>query len=757
MALKNMKNIDFKHFFVHQGEKVGLWICVGAMALLLILMIKDVVAGPSASANAEKLASLSKDRKQKIDTSQPTDDIAKVDPKIQEASSPVDVPQDLYGFHKAFFDPAAAEDKKWRLPTVLLVDEFRVDYMHADVPSLMLFPKGEGDQIQVGILVTRGNPDISQKNKENIAKSKKLSAKAKYLQKLLKQIQQMQGGGMMGPGGGGMAPGGGMPGMPGGGMPGPPGGMGAMMGMMMGQGGQGGGKFGGGGMGGGGMGGMMGEMMGQRMQAYGQGGGSQDLEIRPVPESEAEGKELAEQIEPYRMVIITGAFPYKAQLDQFKTALRFKSVDEMLNNPDIPGGVEFSGLSVQRRQARLGESFDKQEWQDLPVEASMKAVMILATEPDKSELDKKLEGYGIIPHPNRTVMVRPKLDDRLHAEKYPEELPQSVQDSLTAMEKAGKPAAAEKQRRTSRFDTESYNVYGGDDTGSTTEQPNSNQRQGELKNEQEQETVRPEKTLIRFYDVTVRPGMQYQYKVSVRMANPCYKKTDKAVSKNVTLDKEIRGQWAQLPETVTVPEEKLFYAVDEKRNEGTLAFNDRIAMQIHNWLEQLQPDPNNRNAIYKVGDWSVLEREWVKRGEFIGEVKETEVPIWWPTLKKYLFAGNTEERKRGSGGPRRRPQGIPVDFNTGALLVDFEGGKRNYQVGAVKITDESPIEALVLTADGKLLVHNSKVDAENKERTQRYDEWKKTQEKVKEEADNMKAGTNPQGFQGLLNNKSGGK
>jgi len=178
-------------------------------------------------------------------------------------------------------------------------------------------------------------------------------------------------------------------------------------------------------------------------------------------------------------------------------------------------------------------------------------------------------------------------------------------------------------------------------------------------------------------------------------------------------------------------------------------------MQVHNWLEVLQTDPNNRNAVYKVGDWSVLEREWVKRGEFIGELKETEVPIWWPTLKKYLFANNSEERKRSPGSRASRSRGIPVDFNTGALLVDFEGGKRNYQVGATKITDESPIEVLVLTADGKLLVHNSKTDTENKERADRYKEWKDTQQKVKDEADNMKAGTNPQGFQGLLNNKGG--
>src|SRR5947209_18228206 len=185
MALKNMKNVDFKHFFVHKGEKIGLWICVGVMALLLVLMIKDVVAGPSASANAEKLATLSKDGKQKIDTSQPTENISELDPKIKAASSPEEVPTDLFAFNNAFFDPAATEDKKWRLPSVLMAGDFRVDYLLAVVPSLMLFPKGEGDQIQVGVLMSRSNQPVSDKNRQNIADRKKLSPRAKRLQQLL--------------------------------------------------------------------------------------------------------------------------------------------------------------------------------------------------------------------------------------------------------------------------------------------------------------------------------------------------------------------------------------------------------------------------------------------------------------------------------------------------------------------------------------------------------------------------------------------
>ena len=131
-------------------------------------------------------------------------------------------------------------------------------------------------------------------------------------------------------------------------------------------------------------------------------------------------------------------------------------------------------------------------------------------------------------------------------------------------------------------------------------------------------------------------------------------------------------------------------------------------------------------------------------------MKEVEVPIWWPTLKKYLFAVNADDigKKRAAGTRFTRSKGVPVDFNTQSLLVDFEGGKRNYQVGAAKVLDEGPIEALVLTQDGKLLVHSSKTDTENKERADRYKEWKDTQEKVKSEADNKGGGRPASGSRG---------
>jgi hypothetical protein len=748
MAIK-MKDFDYKQFLIQKGEMIGLWVCVGVMALLLVLMVMSVVAGPSASANADKLNALSKKGKEDIQRSQPDATVEIVPEAIKNATSPTPVYPELFAFDRPFFDAGAAEDRKWRLPVVSTVDDTRFDYLLINVPSLMLTRKE--DTTMVVVLVPPKNADIKKENEEALRKKKQnASRRAKQLAALQQLMQQMQqqgrgagGPGMMGPGA--MGPGG-RPGMGGAGsMPG-------MMEMMRGGGGGPGAMGPGAGpmgrmMGGGGEGGMMG-----RMQMFGQAagafGGGQEYELRPVPEDKMENYEPAEEIRPYRMVVVTGAFPYKQQLEQFKQALRFPSGEKMLEDKDLPGGLEFAGLNVQRREGKPGEPLDKKDWVDLPVEANMKQIMIYAAEADKSEQDEKLKSYGIIPEHNRTVMPRPKLDTNLHKdEKYPEELPASIQETLRVLEETtkGKPTVAGKKK--SKFDVGTYDAWGDQDTN-PNEQSTPAAPGGTIDNVQD---TRPEKILVRFYDTMVRPGMVYQYRVQVRMANPVYKKKDRAVSKNITEDKEIRGPWAELPHVIRIPDELMYYVVDEKRSESSgYADKDKLAMQVHHWLERVQTDPNNPAANPFAGDWSILERELVKRGEYIGQTKEVEVPVWWPTLKKYQFAIHAEELKK-KGVRSRRHTGVPVNFNTETLLVDFEGGKRNYLVGASKILDESPIEALVLTPEGKLLVHNSKADTNNEEREKRHKEWENTLKAVKNDETGKSPGRGGSGFEGLIN------
>src|SRR5216683_2347528 len=215
-----MKDFEFKQFFLQKGEKVGLWVCVGVMALLVVLMIKDVAAGPSASGNAEELKALADKGKKTISSSLPDATVKAVPEAIQKADSPQPVQEGLYVIDRSFFDGGATEDRKWRSPSVLALDDWRVDTLLANVPSLII-TRVSGEP-NVYILVAKGNQQI----KDDLLKEADKKRRARLERKLkqmgfnAQQIQQLQqrGGGTGGGAGMGAPPG--MPGMRPGGMAG---------------------------------------------------------------------------------------------------------------------------------------------------------------------------------------------------------------------------------------------------------------------------------------------------------------------------------------------------------------------------------------------------------------------------------------------------------------------------------------------------------------------------------------------------------
>jgi hypothetical protein len=252
----------------------------------------------------------------------------------------------------------------------------------------------------------------------------------------------------------------------------------------------------------------------------------------------------------------------------------------------------------------------------------------------------------------------------------------------------------------------------------------------------------PDKCLLRFLDVTVQPGKTYEYRVKIKITNPAYGKDELAVSKEAAAEPVlVAEEWKDVtrrvgeeeaPLRVTIDNELMYYAVDEKLDQRVLPVNsERAAVQIHRWLEEVRVNPSDKNSVVPVGEWSILERLLVHRGEYIGRQEEVDVPVWRTTKDAWALAGHSDEASARAGQLRSaRSKGVVVDFGMDpvkqnySILVDFEGGAQTIMSDGKPVRDESPIEMLVLDASGKLIVHKSVTDTADQARQQRYSAWK---------------------------------
>jgi hypothetical protein len=239
----------------------------------------------------------------------------------------------------------------------------------------------------------------------------------------------------------------------------------------------------------------------------------------------------------------------------------------------------------------------------------------------------------------------------------------------------------------------------------------------------------PDKALVRFVDVTVKPGHTYQYMVKVKLRNPNFKKkVHEIATSDLARKKVLESSWV-FTEPVHVGAEIHFYNVDQKLLETPQDFTkkrlhgtdvndtgkERVAVQLHRFLGEFQ----DRLGKKPVGDWSIAERVLVPRGEYVGHKVDVEVPVWDYEQEDFdLINGKTNPLTRQKSGT------AVIDFSTRksnvpaavALVVDFRGGKVAYVVEQWgknnEQPDESASEVLMLGTDGKLAVRNSRVDAD---------------------------------------------
>ncbi len=751
MALK-LKEIDFKQLMFQKGDRIALIAAAAFMGLLIIFgfFINGLGSG-TASANAEELAKLREAGKNSLVHSTPPPNLKDIDPELMTAGVLSAVDPGPYATANPYFTPSMLEDSKWRLPEVLVPDEFQVDLIRGLARTYVIDFKRQLMKF------------IRDKKPKGLA-----AAGARGGNKFRGLGGRLGGmGGAMGGGMGDTEAAGAM------------GGMGAMD---------------------------MGDSAPVTPKEF------VDVPLDRVAKGSV-GADLGEPAEatlPLRMPVIQASFPLKKQMEEFKRALRFPTLYQM-ENEIVP---EFMGLIVKRRAYRIGSPNKVHEdWKELNLLESLRKYLVIDAEPEDpklmmygmvwprdrlviprpqlardlmypepkmpgltkvvEEFDKAANQRPIIPPPKTRLSkgagfdefeagmaMSPAVASRMGGMMGDEEMGpmgrrgQMVPGAPGSMPGGGMgvgpggmvpgssmlPGGVMPPMGSMPGMPGQPGMAGPGMAGPGVLPPGMTPQQAMMMsgaggygalNQMQQDRVYPEKALLRFEDPTVQPGFIYEYQLTIKMANPLFGKTDKAIAKGYTTEKEIGSTPVTIKQKLVVPEEFDFYMVTEDRRRS--GANNGTWVQIHRWLDTAYNDWRDggpSGTRFPVGDWSIVEQIPAFKGEYIGRIEDTEVPMWWALSESFIFASRPDARRIRQRGRR----GVPIDFNTQTVLIDFQGGPQQKYTpkSGSSVEDNSELNALVLTRDGRLVLRSSLDDTENKDRKDRVDAWRKWTKEVRD-------------------------
>lgn len=719
----SLKEFDAKQFLLEKGEQVGLGIALTLMVLMLIFSLfmpsKGFFSG-SPAAKAEPMNQGAKDLQNALATRQPPDnykapetkgrlidlDTAALDPRFYE----------MTGY---LFTPTERENPDRRPPEILALDEAAAKFLHVPIDTYIFSRNYDG------IYVLRDPEKKAAANAQGGANNP--------LAKIYGQ---------------------GMPNMP-------PGGGGASRSMQD----------------------AMKRFQGpNRAGAAVQGAdGKEEYTATQVPLANVSMSEhFARQLQPARMVVIEGSFPYKRQLEEFKTKLRLDTIQAVLNETmkvesekdkkaEQLYSFRFLGIEVQRSEVDAGgKTIDG--WKKLDLDAPYKIWLMnssLPFEPDDPKYNAvKFDGLvmpllrefheesqqkqmgmmmpGMMP-PGGSGNARPDTEEpRKHGKSKYEDLAKdlpTINDTLTKLAGVSPKKIA---RPPDKFrGHEAFSAF-----GSSTPIPAADGGK-EADAGTPGDTI-PEHCLVRVVDLDIHPGKFYRYRFKVRMANPNYLREDVA-STAYKAEKELKSnKWYELPQTVSVPPETVYYIVDQKylketkgekhaaespqakmwKNDPSRGGN-QVVFQLHRWVESAPIDVKGEPV--PIGDWAIADRVLVSRGDFIAQTVKVDLPVWKYTQDAFVLPAEDQKARKVRG---KVPSGVSVNFgeensDTQTILVDFEGGKETIG-GEAKLSDTSAIEVLMLSPDGKLRARNSAEDAADEKRVERREEVQKRIEDLRE-------------------------
>jgi hypothetical protein len=782
-----------KDFLLEKGEKIGLGIAAGLGLLLLAMGVMSVADRHDPVVFQKAMESKS----QLINSEMNKTNGVEIDPVPADLARPATARAVALGPNPVpYFDATVPPDGKRTAPIIQSLTEGRADLGVYKIPAsdieLIRNEAGEVTNIKVGVVTAKESKDKAEAGKFIQGLKDKFGKKMQRYRPGFDPNNPgagaMGGGaGYMGggPGGGymGGGPGGGyMGGGPGGGyMGGGPGRPGGPGGGYMG-GGPGGGYMGGGpGRGGpGGPGGPPGAGFGGREGGPGAGGpgfpggespgnrmevqyifGTNDEEI----DKKMEGRRLAITIRPQRMAVLQASFPYGAQLEQYRRALRYKDVKELYTVPDdMP---VFMGVDVQRRTYRApGRPQDMlEDWTTIDLAANSQDLRAVALgyKDDPPELQR------VMLHEDH-LLVMP-LPHEL-AGKYPEhDLPtikQAIAKSKTQDQKgvAGPPPASKYKGEGNPFKRgeANPNMYGpgfgsagpGEEGGmgrSPLFPPNMlNPRKGPGGPGEgpggpggpgtQATYAPPEYVYVRVYDTDIKDGLVYEYRARAKLKNPNYQKTND-VSKKSDADLEemppLEEHWYVFPQKISVPQNGYQYVIEPVKAEAKESNplpqprEGQAIVQFQRWYDYLDMGERIKEPV---GDW-ILSNLLVTRGTYVTGKSFAPVPLWSSENNQFELRQIVGEKAQKGKDPRK---GVIVEpaRPKDLLVVDVSGGKTRTRVPTAnpgdprnvrgqETADEAAHEVLFWKADGTLEVRSSavdKADAARKEREEAFKKWR---------------------------------
>jgi hypothetical protein len=235
--------------------------------------------------------------------------------------------------------------------------------------------------------------------------------------------------------------------------------------------------------------------------------------------------------------------------------------------------------------------------------------------------------------------------------------------------------------------------------------------------------------VVRFLDPDVEPGKTYQYEIQVRLANPNYKKRDAvklaAESEFEELPLDPVKSWVPTA-PITIPSDYHVYLLNQPLLDGAIGPaklpkgmpsakvpKDQVRFQVHRWIDRwVGPEGLAR----PIGSWVIAEQIDVRRGEAIG-VNAPATALGWIM---------NEDRFRVLDTPIKEKKGPKSFVNQSMIKIDLlpESGRREWAPVLVDFhgnQDETAVEALILTGDGRLKVMSSD-ESDDESRIRRVNE-----------------------------------